>query len=237
MWSSCAAQASAAAAYFMHKPAEQLLASAAWPCPPHDSEPAEPGRQLHVGRPLYCSALHCWMRPTVMRHLRMQQPVAAAVQAFACKQREPAPLLPPLQCSQGPGACGRNKLSVSGDSVAACRVQLMRQVLCVFARWPAPALSSRPALIFVWLQCVDFQTLISSLTNGSGPCSASTGGVSITSEREQTGIKFTCKEGAATGSICGGDSLRSCGAGSRADTVGRSCSAPPVWLVEHFTIV
>ncbi len=53
------------------------------------------------------------------------------------------------------------------------------------------------ALTLISLQCVDFSTLISSLTNASGPCSASTGGVSITSEREQAGIMFTCERGRA----------------------------------------
>ena len=41
------------------------------------------------------------------------------------------------------------------------------------------------------LQCVGFSTMISSLSNATGECSASSTGVTITSERQAAGLRFT----------------------------------------------
>lgn len=41
--------------------------------------------------------------------------------------------------------------------------------------------------------CTNFSTMIDSLTVLGGPCTASVTGVTITSEREAKGIKFTCE--------------------------------------------
>ena len=41
------------------------------------------------------------------------------------------------------------------------------------------------------MQCTAFSTLIADLQNATGVCSASASGITITTEREQLGIKFT----------------------------------------------
>lgn len=41
------------------------------------------------------------------------------------------------------------------------------------------------------LQCVPFSRMITSLLEPSSECSASTTGVTITSEREESGVKFS----------------------------------------------
>ena len=41
-------------------------------------------------------------------------------------------------------------------------------------------------------KCVSFSTLIESMTQPDGPCSAAASGITITSERQALGIQFTC---------------------------------------------
>ena len=59
-------------------------------------------------------------------------------------------------------------------------------------QWP-PCRCLLPAACCLLLQCTAFGTLIADLQNSTGVCSASASGITITTEREQLGIKFTCE--------------------------------------------
>ena len=139
-------------------------------------------------------------------HMRSTCPLVPELQASPA-----ASLLPPCSllhgprrgddslCSPHPGPAGGRQLPVPGTAIQALLPCWQggggaageRLCSCTL-QWPV-ASGHRAAACCLLLQCTAFGTLIADLQNSTGVCSASASGITITTEREQLGIKFTCE--------------------------------------------